>query len=76
MSKLVKLKDTKGNTLHLNPDHVVLVSGTQKNGVPVLQESIIMLLGGSALEVSGSPQEVAEILNNPDSKSTFYANLV
>lgn len=32
---LVKLKDTKGNIMYFNPDHVLLLSGSVKDGAPI-----------------------------------------
>jgi len=67
MTKLVKLSDTKGNVLHLNPDHVALVGSGTSNGAVVLGESAVVLINGMTLAVSGEPAVISEKLNNPDS---------
>ena len=64
MSKLVKLKDSKGSNLHINPDHVVIVAGLIDKGQIVIGESNVMLVGGIGLALSGSPEEISYKLNS------------
>lgn len=74
MSKLVKLKDSKGNNLHINPDHVVIVTGLIDKGQIVIGESNLMLVGGMGLAVSGPPEEVSTKLNSGgDSPSSLLS---
>jgi hypothetical protein len=71
MTKLVKLTDTKGNTIYLNPDHVALVGSGISGGALVLGESAVVLINGMTLAVSDDPATTSQKLNNPDSGSVF-----
>ena len=64
--KLVKLKDTKGNTLYINPNHVVFVGTSLADGVPLLSEAAVVLFTGQAVAAVGSPEEVSDLLSGTD----------
>ena len=59
MTTLIKLIDTKGNSLHVNPDLVVLVTAPSTG---VIGESAVMLFSGMALSIKGGVEEVANKL--------------
>lgn len=60
---LVKLHDTKGNPVWINPQQVLLISGASTaGGVPSIGEAAVALLGAT-LAIKGSPDEVASELN-------------
>ena len=73
MSKLVKLKDSKGHSLHINPDHVVIVSGLVDKSQIVFGESSIMLFGGVSLSVLGTQEEISALLNSGGNVSSLLA---
>ena len=73
MSKLVKLKDSKGNNLHINPDHVVIVSGLVDKSQIVIGEASIMLFGGVSLSVLGTQEEISALLNSGGDVSSLLA---
>ena len=60
---LIKLHDTKGNSVHVNPDLVVLVSAGSAGGVPSVGEAAVLLITGLGLAIKGTPDEVASELN-------------
>lgn len=62
MSKLVRLKDTKGNILYLNPDHVLLLSAAQVSGVSAVGETAVVLINGLTLSTPGTTDEVNDKL--------------
>jgi hypothetical protein len=75
MSKLIKLKDSNGTLVYLNPDNIVLVSGAaDKDGRVILGASNVLVVGGT-IGILGSPEEVAESLNNPDA-GKYYPDLL
>ena len=73
MSKLVKLRTTDNKEIYLNPDHVVLVTGSQLIGETNITPIFGVVPPGTALSVKGTPDDVAALLNNQD--SVHYANL-
>ena len=56
---LIKLTDTKGNIVYVNPDHVVFVGNGSSGGSPVVGETAVMVAGIGALAIAGSPGDVA-----------------
>ena len=69
---LARLKDAKNNVIHLNPDHVALVTSAQDAGSPILGQAAVVLINGMTLAVMGSPEEVSQVLNEqPPPKIRF-----
>lgn len=69
MSKFVALTESNGGVLHVNPDHVAIVS--QNGGI--VGESKIMMNFGLALAIKGSCEETIARLEN---KPVVETNLV
>lgn len=55
---LVKLKDTSGNEVHVNPDNVLFVVSSKMIG-----RSAVQFVGGLTLETSGTAIEVRNLLS-------------
>ncbi len=68
---LIKLTDTKGNIVYVNPDHVVMVTGGSSGGVTAINESAVVVAGVGAVAAAGSPSEVTDQLNGVEPKSRF-----
>lgn len=66
---LIKLTDTKGNIVYVNPDHVVMVTGGSSNGATVVNEAAVVVAGVGAVAAAGSPSEIADTLNGVEPKS-------
>lgn len=66
---LVKLKDTKGNIIYFNPDHVLLLSGSVKDGAPIVGETAVVTVQGLTMAVQGTLAEVADQLNGREKSS-------
>ena len=63
---LVKIQDTAGRPVYVNPDHVVLVSTGSAGGVPSVGESAVMLSTGIGLAIKGTPEEVGETVGGKE----------
>lgn len=56
---LIKLKDSSGNEVHINPDHVLFVASSKMVG-----RSAVFLTGGVTLETHGTAVEVRNTLSD------------
>ena len=61
--KLNKLQDAKGNTVYINPDHVLFVGSGSAGGVPSVGEAAVMFVNGLTLAFKGNPDEVANLVS-------------
>jgi hypothetical protein len=65
--KLVKLTDTQGVAVYVNPEFVLMLGGTRVNGVVAVNQAAVVLNGGLQVTVEGSPGDIQTKLENPDS---------
>lgn len=65
--KLVKLTDTQGVAVYVNPEFVLMLGGSLVNGVVAVNQAAVVLNGGLQVTVAGSPGDVRTKLESPDS---------
>lgn len=62
MANLRRVTLSNGTHLFVNPDHVMFVGLAQKDGVPIVNQSVVKLID-AMIAVDGTPDDVALLLS-------------